>query len=459
MFKSLNHKYFSLPLLLISSIIYSNCGGSDDNSPGNNSMTPSINISGNITNFGATQVLTYSDPKSINFSGSGLSSSLDIQVSDNFQVSLDNVNYSSNLSIEPSNNTVSSQLLYVRFAPVSTALGNIEGSLEFLSNGADTIIINLQGNGTPVAYNYQTFNNQALGFGSGFSQSVSQVFNLHQDLNNIASIKMFLQIDCPSTGCDDWDRFANITVKDQTSGQWYEIGRYITPYWTGTQVLDRGLEFDVTDFKSLLTGNTEIRIYIENWTSKADLVSLEFDYVEGTPDYTYYAVSEVLGYHANSISGVPYGVSHDFDLDKSIQIPNNVENAHLRTIISGWGHATPADSGNRRCAEWCFRTHQIKINGGAMFNHSMEPEGCASNPIGEVQNPGNWSGDRAGWCPGMAVPVRSNNLEVTAGNSFNFEYEFEDWNNDGLSGSAYYAISTYVIVKSNQAITAPIVND
>ena len=301
-----------------------------------------------------------------------------------------------------------------------------------------------------------------MGFGGGYSQSASQVFNLHQDLSNVSQIKMFLQIDCPTTGCDDWDRFANIKVKDPDSGNWFEIGRYITPYWVGTQLLDRGLEFDVTDFKSLLTGTTELRIYIENWTTKTDLVSLEFDYIEGTPDYPFYAVSEVLGFHANSIDGVPYGVSHSEDLDRSVQIPNNAESSHLRTVISGWGHATPVDSNGRPCAEWCYRTHNVKINGSNSFQHYMGPIGCASNPIYN-QAPGNWTPDRAGWCPGMAVPVRVNNLGTAySGSSFTFEYDFEDWTSDGGTTSgqtgAYYATSTYIVVKSNTEISSPVVN-
>ena len=79
------------------------------------------------------------------------------------------------------------------------------------------ININLFGVGTPMIHNYQAFQNQALGYGGGFSQSASQVFNLHDDLSNIQEIKMYLQIDCPSTGCDDWDRFANVKVKDQST--------------------------------------------------------------------------------------------------------------------------------------------------------------------------------------------------------------------------------------------------
>ncbi|MCL4160837.1 UNVERIFIED_CONTAM: hypothetical protein GTU68_049921, partial [Idotea baltica] len=209
-------------------------------------------------------------------------------------------------------------------------------------------------------------------------------------------------------------------------------------------------------FKSLLTGNTELRIYIENWTAKADIVSIEFDYLEGTPDYPYYAVSEVLGYHINSIDGVPYGVDHNFDLDKQISIPANAESAHLRTVISGWGHANGTPGSN--CAEWCIKTHDIKINGVDTFSHYLGPIGCSSNPINN-QNPGNWQPDRAGWCPGMVVPVREDQLNGMAGSSFTFEYDYEDWTNDGSNGNAYYATSTYVVVKSNSAIVSPTVTD
>ena len=183
-----------------------------------------------------------------------------------------------------------------------------------------------------MVHNYQAFDDQALGFGGGFSQSASGVFDLHDDVSNIERVKMFLQIDCPNgnSGCDDWARFANIKVKDNYSGNWFEIGRYITPYWTGTQVLERGLEFDVTDFKFLLTGATELRIYIENWTAKPDIISIDFDYVVGTPDYQNYEVSEVLSLHSNSIDCVPYGVAHNIDLEKSVLIPAAAESAGVR---------------------------------------------------------------------------------------------------------------------------------
>ena len=439
--------------LLICTILMT-CGSDDDS--GNNVINLPTNISTNVSSlsFENTMVSQISESQVIILSTENSSSEINIVSPDGYEVSLDNSTFSETLNFMPD---ISNEI-YIRFIP-SEAI-NYYSTLVISSNDiSNNININLFGIGTPMIHNYQAFQNQALGFGGGFNQSASQVFNLHNDLSNIQQIKMYLQIDCPSTGCDDWDRFANVKVKDQITGKWYEIARYITPYWVGTQQLVRGLEFDVTDFKSLLKDSVELRIYIENWTAKADIVSIDFDYIVGTPDYENYAIAEVLDLHSNSISGVPYGVSHNLDLEKSIQIPNNSENIEFRTIISGWGHATPYDADGRPCAEWCFRTHDIKINGSNTYQHNLGPIGCSANPLNN-QNPGNWQPDRAGWCPGMEVPVRMNNLDTSYnGSTISFEYDFENWTSDGNGGNAFYAISTYIIVKSNSEINEPIVTD
>mgnify|MGYP001412901008 FL=1 len=439
--------------LLICTILMT-CGSDDDSE--NNVINLPTSISTNVSSlsFENTMVSQISESQVIILSTENSSSEINIVSPDGYEVSLDNSTFSETLNFMPD---ISNEI-YIRFIP-SEAI-NYYSTLVISSNDiSNNININLFGIGTPMIHNYQAFQNQALGFGGGFNQSASQVFNLHNDLSNIQQIKMYLQIDCPSTGCDDWDRFANVKVKDQITGKWYEIARYITPYWVGTQQLVRGLEFDVTDFKSLLKDSAELRIYIENWTAKADIVSIDFDYIVGTPDYENYAIAEVLDLHSNSISGVPYGVSHNLDLEKSIQIPNNSENIEFRTIISGWGHATPYDADGRPCAEWCFRTHDIKINGSNTYQHNLGPIGCSANPLNN-QNPGNWQPDRAGWCPGMEVPVRMNNLDTSYnGSTISFEYDFENWTSDGNGGNAFYAISTYIIVKSNSEINEPIVTD
>ena len=439
--------------LLICTILLT-CGSDDESE--NIVINLPANISANVSSlsFENTMVNQISESQVIIIDAENTSSEVNISAPEGYEVSLDNSSFSQSFSFAPE---ISNEV-YIRFTPAEAI--NYYSTLVISSNDiSNNININLFGLGTPLIHNYQAFQNQALGYGGGFSQSASQMFSLHDDLSEIQQIKMYLQIDCPSTGCDDWDRFANVKVKDQATGNWYEIARYITPYWVGTQQLQRGLEFDVTDFKSLLKDNVELRIYIENWTTKADIVSIDFDYIVGTPDYENYEVAEVLSLHSNSISGVPYGVTHNLDLEKSIQIPSDSENIQFRTTISGWGHATPYDADGRPCAEWCFRTHDIKINGSNTFQHSLGPIGCSANPINN-QNPGNWQPDRAGWCPGMAVPVRMNSLDTSySGSTISFEYDFEDWTSDGNGGNAFYAISTYIIVKSNSEITAPIVTD
>jgi hypothetical protein len=417
---------------------------------------PIIQLNASSFNFGNVNVNQDSNAEVLEVTGANLTSGINILASDQFLVSLDNISFSSNVTILPANAN-SNNTIYIIFSPNSVE--SVSGELSFESEGLSNISLILTGNGVPVVHNYQTFDMQPTGFGGGLNQAATSVFTLHSDISNISQIKMYLQINCSTNGCDDWDRFANVKVKDPSTNEWYELGRYITPYWVGTEMLDRGFEFDVTDFKSLLHGSVELRVYVENWTTKADLISVDFDFIEGTPDYPYYSVSEVLDFHENSISGIPYGVSHDLDLDKQITLPSNAESAHLRTIISGWGHASPLDTGGRPCAEWCFRTHDVLINGATTFSHYMGPLVCSQNPLNN-QSPGNWTPDRAGWCPGMVVPVRIDSFSTSfAGASFSFEYDLEDWTNDGLNGDAYYATSTYIVVKSNTMIAPPVVLD
>jgi len=307
---------------------------------------------------------------------------------------------------------------------------------------------------THQTINVKTFENAKVAFADGMSQSAEGTFNFPSNTEKIKTVKMFIKDICPNKDCDEWDRYANVYVKDMQTGVYYEIGRFITPYWVGNEKLERGYEFDVTDFKTLLSGQTELKIYTETWLAKGRTYSVEFDFEEGVPDYKYYAIAPVFQYNKSSIDGVPYGKDFDtsvFDLNKSITIPSNVEIAYFRTIISGWGHSAPGN-----CAEWCFKTHNLLINGNQTFQHKLEGIGCADNPV-DNQAPGNWEPNRAGWCPGMAVPMRFNNIDKSRfGSAFDFEYKFQNYT---TSGDAYYAISTFVVLKSNTPISKPIITD
>lgn len=421
---------------------------------------PDITATENILTFADTYPLSNSASKNIQIKASNLITDLlIIVISENFEISLDDSNFSNKLFITKDDANAEAFTLYVRFSPNKTAIGDNYGRIS-LDSFKTKKTIDLRGVGLiDPTYNYLTFNNQHLFFGGSNpwgNQTSVQTFMLHNDVTKIETIKMYVALRCLTADCDPWDQFANIAVRDKSTNEWYEIGRYITPYGVDNSQLDRGFEIDVTDFKSLLVGSTEIKAYIGVWGANGWDLTVDFDYIAGTPDYTYSAVSKVIQYAPN---GVPYGVDVDasvFDLTKSVTIPANAESTHLRTIITGWGHATPSDINGRRCAEWCFRTNYIKINGNETFEHRLEPIGCASNPVRPQR--GNWSPDRAGWCPGMEVPVRINDFSnPMTGSTFTFEYDYEDWTTDGQNSSANYATSVFVVVKSNSVIAKPTV--
>ena len=131
---------------------------------------------------------------------------------------------------------------------------------------------------------FSTFSSERLAFGGGFSQSSVQIFTLHNEPRNVQSIKMFVKLRCPADGCNAWDVFANVKVKDNSSGEYYEIGRFITPYGVDNSAFPDGYEIDVTDFKSLLKGPTELRAYIETWGSDGWEISVDFKYTLVKPD-------------------------------------------------------------------------------------------------------------------------------------------------------------------------------
>ena len=441
-------------------LFFISCSGGDDSTVDEIiPQIPSIMVDKTSLNFEDTMVSKSSSAASILVESKNVNSTVEISVTDGFEISSDNLNFGNSLTIDANQ----SKTVHVRFSP--SKIQTYSGSIDIKNAEANDVKISLSGDGVQLKYNYKAFSKTRLAWGSGFSQSASQSFDLHNNNDNIEGIKMYIRLECPSGGCDPWDRFANILVKNSNTNQWYEMARHITPYGVGNSQLTRGLEVDVTDFKSLLSGNVELKIYAETWVASGWVISLEFDYLAGNPDYKYYQITPVIQFNRNSLSGVPYGGENGntqldkekFDLTKTISVGSNIKSAHFRTIISGWGHATPADSDGRACAEWCFRTHKIKINNVDKFSHYMGPIGCGNNPISNQG--GNWAPDRAGWCPGMVVPLRLDKFDTDVSNTdINFEYYFQPWTNNfvGTPGynnkNAYNAISTFIVLKSDQEI-------
>lgn len=450
-------KYFLLLLTILTCVA---CGNDDSNTNITEELTvwndenEDFLIDG--LDFGYVKNNEVSASQFFYIEGKNLSTAITISVSKNFELSTDNTNFNNSITIS-TENTNAINTIYIRFAPEDNLINNALEKIIISSSSLNNVSFYVTGkSGNSGTINYITFNKEHVAFGGGYSQTSRKTFILHNDNSNIETIKMYVKLTCAEGGCDEWDVFANVKAKDPVSGVDFELGRFITPYWNDNSQLKRGFEFDVTDFKSILTGEVELRIRTECWNARGYEVTIDFDFIEGTPDYPYYEVAKIYNYDNGSAAGIPYGIDHGIDLTRQISIPSNAESTHLRTFINGWGQAYPADPDGRRCAEWCYRTHTININNSATFDHYLGPLGCADNPVSN-QSPGNWTPDRAGWCPGMVIPTRIDTFDNSiAGTTFDFEYTFEDWTNNETD-DAYYPISTFVIVKSNTPIERPTV--
>lgn len=305
---------------------------------------------------------------------------------------------------------------------------------------------------------------------------IQKKFKFPDSATNTKKILMHVYLTCPSAGCPAWDVFANVRLMksngDDTKTYGYELGRWITPYGKDNSSIPGGWVIDVTDFRSLLVGDvtleTRAEVYSGTWQ-----VSIDFEYFNGTPTYPYSAVVPIIEYNAWSTSGIRFGTGtvtantyNGKQMGFAISgIPANIAQTSFRTIISGWGHAQPYAAGGRGFAEWAFRKHTINIDDSPAFTHDMGSLGCATNLQVVKNQGGNWTGDRAGWCPGLEVPVRKDILTTAVSSGFNFNYALQEdqWNTSNLSekwrdngvnpDGAYYALSTYMILESNTPIT------
>ncbi len=281
-------------------------------------------------------------------------------------------------------------------------------------------------------------------FGSN-GQSHSKKFYLPEDNSAYESILMHVTLDCPATGCDPWDQPAKITlIKD---GESYEIGRYITPY----RVACGPWTIDVTDFRSLLKGEVEINSYVQVWGASGWLVTIEFEYNEGTPDYPYSKIDKLW-----NTDYLIYGdTAYSYDLPvKSMAIEENAEDARIRLTTSGHGQGNTDNA-----AEFSHFIHHIWVDGSETFEQDLWKDDCEDNPCSPQY--GTWEYDRAGWCPGQQVIPNHYELGdyITPGSNIDLDYvlyEYINYLNTGYNGSSHtephYRIHSYLVSESNERL-------
>ena len=138
-------------------LLFLACGSSSESpSTEPENLIPSLTSNRSSLSFEDTMVSLKSESKLIILTSSNLSSDILIDVADDFEVSNDNTNFFSSLTISPS----ASMNLYVRFSPTDT--GNSFGNLVISSAEIDNdISVSLYGNGLLMVHNYQAFDEQA----------------------------------------------------------------------------------------------------------------------------------------------------------------------------------------------------------------------------------------------------------------------------------------------------------
>lgn len=225
-----------------------------------------------------------------------------------------------------------------------------------------------------------------------------------------------------------------------------ELGRVITPYagdkdknWSYTYT------FDVTDFAYLLKDSVDIRAHFSGYQD-GFTISLDFEFIEGKPAMECYSIiplwqgSFPYGNPNNSIENYLKPVSFAHDTAAKVK---------LRVIQTGHGFG-----GNENCAEFCPKSHFVKVNGSQKHSSLVWREDCGLNPI--YPQTGTWLYDRANWCPGSEVKPFDYFIEphLSAGsNQVDLDMEsFTNINNNSCS----YTVSGMLFLYRQPAYTIDI---
>lgn len=226
------------------------------------------------------------------------------------------------------------------------------------------------------------------------------------------SITATLNITCPSGGCGEWDRVANVEVKGY-NGEWINLIRYITPYGVACSH-----EFDLTDFASVLHGKVEFRPSCVTFDNGYNW-SLELSYNSGSPSAMYSNVVPMW-------QGVyPFGDMADLQPIEcvTVDMPNGITDSKFKVISTGhgWGN-----NNTDNAAEFSNNTHHIWVNDQETFTQ-QNWQTCNPNPDACQPQFGTWGNARAGWCPGAVASWFDYDLQPSFNSGpMQFDYIFDE---------------------------------
>jgi len=221
-----------------------------------------------------------------------------------------------------------------------------------------------------------------------------------------------LIIECPSGGCDPWDRISHVQLQGH-DGKWHEIIRYITPYGVACDH-----QVDLTDFTSLLQGTVKFR-FVLGTQGNGFLYSLNLDYQAGPPTYNYSTVDNLWNetYAFGDLGNLQPCEEIEIDYDE------NVEAARIKLVSTGHGWG---DLNTGNAAEFHHDIHNIWVDGQSTFEQDNWAD-CDPNPDGCQPQSGTWRFDRAGWCPGSIAPWFDFDFaSIDTSNNMQLNYIFDE---------------------------------
>lgn len=246
-------------------------------------------------------------------------------------------------------------------------------------------------------------------------------FEFPDPLIPVEKITLRIRLDCPSGGCDPWDRSAYVFVRGRDSAgrmEKYEIARFITPYGRGCS-----WEVDVTDYRIFLAGEVSLGFYVETWIGGEQgwLVTLTFDFYEGTPERDVLSIENLWG--GKPEYGNPDNPIEEFFAERDLEIHVSATGVKLRFSVTGHGQGNTDNA-----AEFARKLHGLHV-GADRFDHYLWRDDCDRNPCSPQG--GTWQFARAGWCPGDAVEPWDVDLSgsIVPGGTVPIRYEVEPYTN------------------------------
>ncbi|MEP7119609.1 MAG: peptide-N-glycosidase F-related protein [Byssovorax sp.] len=242
-----------------------------------------------------------------------------------------------------------------------------------------------------------------------------------------AKIILHLSLDCPSGGCDPWDRLATlgvVTQKGATPAEdtVIEIERFITPYHVGAT-----WDIDVTDLRPLLTGDLTLRGFIDTWVGPGSqygdgwLLTARFEMTGGIPAALPVAVVPVWtmrsATYGDPAKPIPMSVP-----PQTLTLPAGATSFALRTFVTGHGQGNA-----KNCAEFCAKSHTLTV-GSTPHVAKVWRTDCAKTAAPNQE--GTFQYSRAGWCPG--ADVKPWTFDITgdvAGGAAAIAYDVEAYEN------------------------------